>query len=144
MENDDSIHITDFGIRALYLFAKFVLPRLNDNDRQIIQVHTGCIVNDRCGCGGCDGGNAAASNGNIENAAKPAQTPPPHSHVQIINKVIKIISTTTLDFETIIINNTELFTIAYKILHPQIDLPPTLTNYAGIVLGKMEDILIIN
>lgn len=84
---------TEFGLRALYLFAKHVLPRLNQDERIIIE------------------------------------------------ELLTLIMNTTQDLDTFIVNNKELCLKVYDVLYPQVDLSPTLTNYAGIVLGKMEDIM---
>ena len=58
---------------------------------------------------------------------------------EIINKTINIVEKSTTDFDTIVLNNRELFAETYLILRPQVDLSPTLTNYAGIILGLLED-----
>jgi len=85
--------IPDFGVRALYLFSKYVLPRLNRKDQFII------------------------------------------------HKLYILISTSSDGLDNLIKNNMEIFSKVYDVLRPQVELPPTITNYAGIVLGKIEDIL---
>ncbi len=59
----------------------------------------------------------------------------------IINGVLTLISGSSQDFDSIIAANKAMFALVYRILYPQVDLSPTLTNYAGIVLGKIEDAL---
>jgi hypothetical protein len=80
-----------FGVRALYLFAKFVFPKLNEHDRVII------------------------------------------------DRLLSLLSTTSQQLDDIFEENKDLISEVHRILSPHTDLPPTLTNYAGIVLGKMED-----
>lgn len=93
MNSNSYANIVKFDIRALYLFAKYVLPRLDI----------------------------------------PEQT--------VINELLLLLSITTQDLDSLIENNMDMFYNIYNILHKHVGLPPTLTNYAGIVLGKMEDIL---
>ena len=59
---------------------------------------------------------------------------------EIIGNMLYIISTEKTNFDTIVKSNIDMFRKVYDILYLQTDLTPTLTNYAGIVLGKMEDI----
>ena len=92
-DDSDLERIKDFGVRALYLFAKFVFPRLNFHDRVII------------------------------------------------NGLLTLLSTTPQGLDSIFEENMALVLMVYRILSAHADLPPTLTNYAGIVLGKMEDLL---
>ena len=81
----------EFGVRALYLFAKFVFPKLNEHDRVII------------------------------------------------DRLLALLSTTSQQLDDIFEENRDLISEVHRILSPHTDLPPTLTNYAGIVIGKMED-----
>lgn len=96
-EESDLDKITDFGVRALYLFAKHVFPRLNVHDQIIV-------------------------NGLLTLIA--------HNQYQ--------------SFDNLLLENCAFFYSIYRILRVQIDLPPTLTNYAGIALGKIEDFLVEN
>lgn len=92
--NTNSVEqINDFGIRALYLFAKHVYPKLNGQDRIIM------------------------------------------------DDLINLLLATSEGLDIVIEKNKPLFSMVYKILHPHTDLTATMTNYAGIVLGRMEDII---
>lgn len=59
----------------------------------------------------------------------------------IINELMVILSETSQDLDSIIRSNKSMFASVYHILFPQVELSATMTNYAGIVLGKIEDIL---
>jgi hypothetical protein len=59
----------------------------------------------------------------------------------VINGLLTLLSRSSQNFDSILENNAAMLLSVYNILSPQVDLPPTLTNYAGIVLGKIEDVL---